>query len=99
MVEKKDKRPGASWMWTSLPHAGPEPRSLRRRCGFSPNQLVGKEPRLPADLVDGTAELSAHDRVLNNVTRRFRVRTATRPENMMQNDHSLRRALRCAIMS
>lgn len=42
--------------------AGAE-HALRRRCGFSPSQwAMGKEPRLPTCLVDGTPELPAHDR-------------------------------------
>ena len=70
---------------------------LRRRCGFSPNQWVmGRGPRLPADLVGETQDVSGHSRALESdqLARRYRIRTAARCAFVeMQNDDSLRRAL------
>ena len=71
--------------------------ALRRRAGFSPAQWVlGRDPKLPADLVDGTAEVSAHSLACNDekIRRRYAIRTAARESFMrMQNDDQLRRAM------
>ena len=71
--------------------------SLRRRCGFSPNQWVfGTEPRIPGDLTDQghqTGVLSAIDGD-EEVHKRFRVRMAARAAFVeMQDDSTVRRAL------
>ena len=71
--------------------------TMRRRCGFSPAQWVlGKDPKLPADLVDGTEHekalsLATHDPQLR---RRYAIRTAAREAFVrMQGDDQLRRAM------
>ena len=71
--------------------------SLRRRAGFSPAQWVlGRDPKMPADLVDDTANYSAHSLAANDekIRRRYAIRTAARESFMrMQNDDQLRRAM------
>ncbi|CAK0887145.1 unnamed protein product [Prorocentrum cordatum] len=71
--------------------------SLRRRAGFSPAQWVlGRDPKMPGDLVDDTANYSAHSLAANdeNIRRRYAIRTAARESFMrMQNDDQLRRAM------
>ncbi|CAK0846224.1 unnamed protein product, partial [Prorocentrum cordatum] len=71
--------------------------SLRRRAGFSPAQWVlGRDPKMPGDLVDDTANYSAHSLAANDekIRRRYAIRTAVRESFMrMQNDDQLRRAM------
>ncbi|CAK0900905.1 unnamed protein product [Prorocentrum cordatum] len=71
--------------------------SLRRRAGFSPAQWVpGRDPKMPGDLVDDTANYSAHKVAANDekIRRRYASRTAARESFMrMQNDDQLRRAM------
>ncbi|CAK0847915.1 unnamed protein product [Prorocentrum cordatum] len=71
--------------------------SLRRRAGFSPAQWVlGRDPKMPGDLVDDTANYSAHSLAANDekIRRRYAIRTAARESFMrMQNDDQLRRAM------
>ena len=71
--------------------------SLRRRCGFSPEQWVwGRDARIPADLIDGSGDIASHDAVLHDkpFSRRVLLRTAARRAFMeMQNDNGLRKAL------
>ncbi|CAK0843154.1 unnamed protein product, partial [Prorocentrum cordatum] len=71
--------------------------SLRRRAGFSPAQWVlGRDPKMPGDLVDDTANYSAHSLATNDekIRRRYAIRTAARESFMrMQNDDQLRRAM------
>ncbi|CAK0841380.1 unnamed protein product, partial [Prorocentrum cordatum] len=71
--------------------------SLRRRAGFSPAQWVlGRDPKMPGDVVDDTANYSAHSLAANgeNIRRRYAIRTAARESFMrMQNDDQLRRAM------
>eukprot|EP00959_Pyramimonas_sp_CCMP1952_P207987 4350908-Pyramimonas_sp.AAC.1 len=55
--------------------------SLRRRAGFSPAQwMLGLDPKMPGDLVDDTANYSAHSLAANdeNIRRRYAIRTAAR---------------------
>ncbi|CAK0869680.1 unnamed protein product [Prorocentrum cordatum] len=50
--------------------------SLRRRAGFSPAQWVlGRDPKMPGDLVDDTANYSAHSLAAND--EKIRCRTTT----------------------
>ncbi|CAK0891483.1 unnamed protein product [Prorocentrum cordatum] len=69
--------------------------SLRRRAGFSPAQWVlGRDPKMPGDLVDDTANYSAHSLAAKDekIRRRYAIRTAARESFMrMQNDDQLRR--------
>eukprot|EP00969_Alexandrium_andersonii_P276992 12243541-Alexandrium_andersonii.AAC.1 len=67
--------------------------SLRRRCGFSPNQWVyGKEPRLPGELCDEENFCSAQTPT-ESIGRRYQVRTAARRAFVeMQTCDTLKRA-------
>ncbi|CAK0837883.1 unnamed protein product, partial [Prorocentrum cordatum] len=71
--------------------------SLRRRAGFSPAQRVlGRDPKMPADLVDDAANYSARSLATNDekIRRRSAIWTAARESFMrMQNDDQLRRAM------
>ncbi|CAK0836144.1 unnamed protein product [Prorocentrum cordatum] len=71
--------------------------SLRRRAGFSPAQWVlGRDPKMPGDLVGDTANYSAHSLAANDekIRRRYAIRTAARESFMrMQNGDQLRRAM------
>ncbi|CAK0789088.1 unnamed protein product, partial [Prorocentrum cordatum] len=71
--------------------------SLRRRARFSPPQRVlGRDPKMPADLVGDTANCSAHSLAANDekIRRRYAIRTAARESFMrLQNDDQLRRAM------
>ncbi|CAK0817731.1 unnamed protein product, partial [Prorocentrum cordatum] len=71
--------------------------SLRRRAGVSPAQWVlGRDPKMPADLADDTANYGAHSLATHDETicRRYAIRTAARESFMrMQNDDQLRRAM------
>ncbi|CAK0840847.1 unnamed protein product [Prorocentrum cordatum] len=94
------ERQGAWWKdlaARTIEHSSIRGEDEMRRAGFSPAQRVlGRDPKMPGDLVDDTANYSAHSLAANDekIRRRYAIRTAARESFMrMQNDDQLRRAM------
>ncbi|CAK0903821.1 unnamed protein product, partial [Prorocentrum cordatum] len=69
----------------TIEHSSIRGEDEMRRAGFSPAQWVlGRDPEMPADLVDDTANYSAHSLATNDekIRRRYAIRTAARESFM-----------------